>query len=130
MNRKFQLNVPCLEYDVDKYKNIEMIDEQLEIFVNMYLADITDQDLQDVLNQKAYIRLMLFQDEPDSQTYMYAYSRQVSALRESDRTIMNHLDVKEVLGEINYATRGYFFSLPKDKVSCQRIKNTDVTPLD
>ena len=60
MERKFKLNVPYKEYDVDQYKNIKMIDEQLEIFVNMYLADITDTDLQDVLNQKAYIRLITF----------------------------------------------------------------------
>ena len=38
MKRKFQLNVPYQEYDVDQYKNIEMIDEQLEIFVNMYFS--------------------------------------------------------------------------------------------
>jgi hypothetical protein len=130
MQRKFTLNVPHQEYNVDLYKYIEMIDEQLEIFVNMYLSDIADQDLQNILNKKAYMRFMLFQDEPDSPSYMYAYSRPISDMTEYHKAILDCLDDKEVLGEINYATKGHFFALPRDKVNSKRIKSTDVIGLD
>ena len=130
MEKKFRLTVPCKEYDIDQYKFIETMDEQLEILVNMYLADINDQDLHDVLHQKSYIRFFLYQDEPDSKAYMYAYSRQISNMTECHKTILSHISHNEILGEINYTTRGYFFSLPKDKVQTKRVTSTDFTPLD
>jgi len=129
MKRSFQLRVPCQEYNADKYKNMK-IDEQIEVFVNMYLADITNQDLQDILNQKSYIRFMLFQDNPGSETYMYAYSRPISDMIDFHKEILNFLDDEYVLGEINYSTRGFFYALPKTKVLHKRITRTDVIMLE
>ena len=106
----FELNVPCKKYDIEPYKYL--FNEHIEIYMSMYLPDITPEEKQDLRKRTKYVRFMCFQDEDTSPAYMYAYCRPISQmtpehLAEATALLEQNLDM--ALGEINYATRAFFF---------------------
>lgn len=108
--RRFELNVQCKEYTIDKHKHLD-IGSQIEEYVRMYGPDITPDELKDLRCHKKYIRFMCFQDSENSEAYMYAYCRPIDSMiaahrKEADPWIVDG----SVLGEINFGKRGYFFN--------------------
>jgi len=107
--RKFKLSVPCKEFSIDKYKYLP-IDAQIPILVEMYRKDITKEELDDLVSHRKYVRLMLYQDGPDTDAYMYAYCRPIISLNEQHASYINGTSYN-ILGEINYVTKGFFFDI-------------------
>lgn len=112
MNRKFKLNVSCKEFIIDQYKN-KPIHEQLDIFINLYRGHITLNELNDLKNKKKYIRFLLFQDNQDTDAYMYAYCRDINLMSNNHKEKIDNLNIN-ILGEINYSTIGCFFNVTND----------------
>ena len=124
--RKFKLNVPCKEYSVDEYKYLSMR-VQVPILVEIYRKDLTEDELDDLINHRKYIRLMLYQDGPDTDSYMYAYCRSIDTLNDQHASVVQE-DNYNILGEINYVTKAHFFEIKGDLEN--PIGVNDIVPID
>ena len=109
--RKFQLSVPCVEFDIDEYKHLSF-EKHIDIYMNLFMPHIKDDEAATLRSHQSYVRFMCFQDDDDTKSYMYAYVRPISSMMPEHRqkAQVNTLMASEILGEINYATNGYFFS--------------------
>ena len=107
--RKFKLSVPCKEFSIDAYKYLPM-DVQIPILVELYRKELTKDEMDDLINHRKYVRLMLYQDGPDTDAYMYAYCRPMDSLNEQHAKYIKEKQYN-ILGEINYVTTGYFFEI-------------------
>ncbi len=108
---KFSLTVPHKKYDIDEYK-YKSFEEHVEIYMNLYLKDITSEEIIDLKNHTKYVRFMCFQDSPILRAYMLAYCRNCSDMTDEHKNLARIEDIPEnhILGEINYSTKAFFFT--------------------
>lgn len=115
MTRKWVLSVPSICYNIDAYKYLD-ISTHIEIYVRMHVPNISQEDKSALLAKTKYLRFMCFQDEEDSDAYMYAYCRDISEMSPDHyaEAAIDKLQEGYCLGEINYATSAYFFVFDTD----------------
>ena len=107
---KFSLEVPHKTYDIDEFK-LKSFEEHIQIYMNMYLPDITSEEIIDLKNHKKYVRFMCFQDDPTSRAYMCAYCRKYDDMTREHKELadIENIPMGYVLGEINYVKKAFFF---------------------
>lgn len=110
---KFELNKPNKLYDIDEHKYLPWI-EQASIYIFKYLLEITDNEKNNLIKHKLYVRFMCYQDSPLSKAYMRAYCRPIHEMtleHYEEALIMLEMNPPNTcLGEINYH-KGQFFTI-------------------
>ena len=96
----FQLTVPSITFDIDRYK----YDQHVDIYTELYWPQVSEVERKSLFEHETYMRFVCFQDKVDSKAYMYAYCRRVSDM-------MEQVAVPDgfYLVEICYVTKAYYF---------------------
>lgn len=117
--RNFKLNVPCYLWDLPQI-NCDYKEEDVSTLVNLFLRDCLKSDHDLLMDHDNYLRFMIYQDKPCSDRYVYAYIRKISdctfeSHKSSLRSVVLNTNLKNLVCEVSYAQRGYFFSFPMDQ---------------
>jgi hypothetical protein len=126
--RKFKLSVPCFEYDLGEHGRLNPID-QLHYLLTKYMDDISEKDMTDVLDKDKYIRIMMYRDSPDSDTYAYVYSRSVDGMAPAHHKFIDSIEEEltcRCLCEVNYSSLGYFLSVDKHECKNRKIHKGNI----
>lgn len=108
----FDINIPNKLYDVEAYKYLETRGHA-EVYMAMYVEDITPEDKADVIKHKKYVRFICYQDTPKSRVYVRVYCRPINEMIPEHLTKAIRIiktDRTRCLGEMNHTTSGYFFT--------------------
>jgi hypothetical protein len=109
---RFTLSVPHKTYTVEDV-DARDFENHVKLYMKKYKDDIIEDEKEDLLKKKKYVRIMCFQDSPTSARYIKCYCRNISEMipnhkREADEYLKLINGEDEILVEINYATMGFF----------------------
>ncbi len=110
-HRTFEVLDPEIKYDFESHPLI---------YTDVYLKNIDNQELADLLAHNKYLRIFCNQDKQDSNTYLKIYTRKIiemepDHLEEAEYILNSAKNDSEInfdksfLIEINYVTRAFFF---------------------
>lgn len=113
--KSFQLKVPCYLWDLP-IEDYSYKEQEVSNMINLFLRDCFDEDHKLLLGNNYYLRIMPYQDNPNSERYVYMYLRNIDMCTyDSHKLALRSLGKDRLPCEINYPSRGYFFSFPVDQ---------------
>ncbi len=119
METKFTLRVHHKTYKVNKREAYDF-DNHVGIYMDKYVDDITKHERDELTKQTKYVRIMSFQDRPDTPIYIKCYCRDISEMTPEHRADANAffawVGKNYFLVEINYATTGVFHACSIDEL--------------
>jgi hypothetical protein len=118
LETKFNLTVPHHTYIVDDIDPYDF-NNHLDLYMNKYKENITNEERIELNEHLKYVRVMSFQDSPNSSRYIKCYCRNISEMIESHKKEADlyfkaarekYKNIENlILVEVNYATMGYFY---------------------
>ena len=99
-------------YDIEGYKYLP-VDTHIRIYVELAMPNLSDQEKDDIQKHRKYIRFMCVYDTTRSRCFMYTLCEPIHQIDPEyigKAITMMKKDKDMVLGEINYKSKGYFFS--------------------
>ena len=123
---KFGLKVPAYVWELPDNNNIYM-EQLVSNMISLFLRDCTDEDHTQLLETKSFLKILLYQDGPNTRPYAYAYILNIERCTySSHKNILTtcRMSSENILPcEITLGLRGYFFNFPRTEWINKTIKH-------